>query len=278
MTDVANTPPMPTQQTEVKPQVNDAAPPQYAAEPVTESPIGKMGHAPEPAAQPAVPASLASAPRRIEYVPLDSLKADPRNPKSHNLEMIDSSYTRFGVVDAATVDGRTGYIISGHGRTLTLREMFSKGEAAPEGVQVAEDGSWLVPVNLGWSSKNDSEAAAALIAMNRLTEMGGWVDESLLSLLQEIGESGEGFAGVGYDESDMDDLKAYLASEGEALGFDPETADDDVDGGIGDAGKIDLTEGQVVVNVILNEVDRPRLYALLQTQDYVIDMRNSRGQ
>lgn len=152
-----------------------------------------------------------SVPRRIDYVPLDSLKADPRNPKSHDLSTIDSSYDRFGVVDVVTVDARTGFIISGHGRTTALREAFSRGDKAPEGVMEDEEtGAWLVPVNSGWSSKNDAEAAAALIAMNRLTELGGWVDESLLTLLDEISASGSGFEGVGFSETDMDDLKHLL--------------------------------------------------------------------
>lgn len=152
----------------------------------------------------------AELPRTIAYVPLDSLIADPRNPKSHDLSLIDSSYDRFGVVDVVTVDGRTGYIISGHGRTMTLREAEARGDTPPEGVVISTDGTWLVPVNKGWSSKNDAEAAAALIAMNRVTEMGGWVDETLLDLLQSISDSGNGFEGIGYSETDMDDLKHLL--------------------------------------------------------------------
>ena len=31
----------------------------------------------------------------------------------------------------------------------------------------------------GWSSRSDTEAGAALIALNRITELGGWVDEEL---------------------------------------------------------------------------------------------------
>ena len=30
-----------------------------------------------------------------------------------------------------------------------------------------------------WSSRSDTEAGAALIALNRTTELGGWVDEEL---------------------------------------------------------------------------------------------------
>jgi len=151
-----------------------------------------------------------ATPRRMEYRRLDTLKSNPKNPKSHDLETIDRSYSRFGVVDPVTIDGRTDYIISGHGRTTAMMDAYSRGETPPEGVLVDVDGMWLVPVNAGWSSKNDAEAAAALIAMNRLTEMGGWVDESLLELLEEISESGSGFDGIGFSDTDMDDLRHLL--------------------------------------------------------------------
>lgn len=225
---------------------------------------------------PAEVKEVLTAPRRIDYVPLDSLKADPRNPKSHDLALIDQSYDRFGVVDVVTVDGRTGYIISGHGRTTALRDAFARGDAAPEGVIVAADGSgWLVPVNTGWASKNDAEASAALIAMNRVTEMGGWVDESLLALLDEISNSGAGFEGVGYDQSDLDDLQAYLDTEHMATNFDPADHEDDDGSDLG--APVELFVDTVVVNVVLKEKDRPALYELLRAQPWVLDIRDSKG-
>lgn len=226
-----------------------------------------------PAAAEAAPTALPGE-RRIDYVPLESLTGDPRNPKSHDLATIDASYSRFGVVDLITVDGRTGYIISGHGRTATLKDAFARGEEAPEGVKVAEDGTWLVPVNSGWASKNDAEAAAALIAMNRVTEMGGWVDESLLALLQEISDAGADFTGVGFSDADFEDLKSYLDTEHMTETFDPNAEQEDS----GDElGSIELFVDQVVVNVVLKEADRPKLYALLQDRDWVVDIRNSNG-
>ena len=38
----------------------------------------------------------------------------------------------------------------------------------------------------GWSSRSDTEAGAALIALNRATELGGWVDEELIRLLTDL--------------------------------------------------------------------------------------------
>lgn len=165
--------------------------------------------------------------RKTEYLPLSSLTPDPRNPKSHSLETIDASVGRFGVIDQIAIDGRTGYIISGHGRTKTLTAMKERGESPPEGVQVSDDGEWLVPVSTGWSSRTDSEAAAALIALNRTTELGGWVDEELLSILDELSEMGdEGYEGVGFTEKDRQALDALLTGPEDVDPLDDEGFDD----------------------------------------------------
>ncbi len=150
--------------------------------------------------------TVETAPRRTEYIPLDHLKADPANPKAHNVDVIDASIGRFGIIDQIVRDDRTGYIISGHGRDETLRRMRDRGDNPPEGVRVDAGGHWLVPVIVGWSSRTDAEARAALIALNRTTELGGWVDESLLDLLDNLDD----FTGVGFTEDDTDDLRARL--------------------------------------------------------------------
>lgn len=200
--------------------------------------------APAAATEPAAPSGT---PRRVEYKRLDTLRDNPKNPKSHDLATIDKSYERFGVVDNITEDGRTGYIISGHGRKMTLSDAFSRGETPPEGVMVDEDGMWLVPVNTGWSSRNDAHASAALIAMNRLTELGGWEDESLLRLLEELEESGDGFDGVGFSAVDMDDLKHLLEDVPDldelADEFDPDNVPGSGDGG---AAVIKLTDPALI--------------------------------
>ena len=147
-----------------------------------------------------------TAPRRTEYIPLDHLLEDPANPKSHSVETIDASLERFGVIDQIARDDRTGYIISGHGRKKSLVARRDRGDAPPEGVRVDAGGHWLVPVIVGWASKDDAEARAALIALNRTTELGGWVDESLLDLLDNLGD----YTGVGFSENDTDDLRARL--------------------------------------------------------------------
>ena len=146
------------------------------------------------------------APRRTEYIPLDHLRADPANPKAHNVDVIDASIGRFGLIDQIVRDDRTGYIISGHGRDETLRRMRDRGDNPPEGVRVDAGGHWLIPVVVGWASRTDAEARAALIALNQTTILGGWVDDSLLELLDNLDD----FTGVGFSEDDTDDLRARL--------------------------------------------------------------------
>lgn len=150
--------------------------------------------------------------RQIEYLPLSEIKSNPKNPKSHDLHTINASIDRFGVLDPIVLDGRTKQIISGHGRKDTLEGMEAAGDTPPEGVQLADDGTWLIPVATGWASKNDHEATAALIAMNRTTELGGWVDDELLSLLDELQDDPDGFDGVGFGEHDIRNLQASLES------------------------------------------------------------------
>lgn len=147
-----------------------------------------------------------TAPRRTEYIPLDHLQADPANPKAHDTAAIDASIGRFGVIDQIVRDDRTGYIISGHGRDESLRRMRDRGDNPPEGIRLDASGNWLVPVIVGWSSRTDSEARAALIALNRTTELGGWVDDALLDLLDGLDD----YTGVGFTEDDTDDLRARL--------------------------------------------------------------------
>ena len=147
--------------------------------------------------------------RALTYRPLSALAADPMNPKSHDGPLIEASVGRFGYIEPIVEDGRTALLISGHGRVAALARMRERGESPPEGVH-EEGGEWLVPVVSGWSSRSDSEARAALVALNRTGEQGGWLDEALLSILEELAETADGLAGVGFNERDITDLQNLL--------------------------------------------------------------------
>lgn len=145
--------------------------------------------------------------RRVEYVNLKSLRADPRNPKAHAESAISASVARFGFIEPIIVDTRTGFIASGHGRTSTLTRMRVDGEAPPKGVRVNGKGEWFVPV-VYWRSDNDYESGAALIALNRAGELGGWADETLLTLLHDLEESAED---LGFEPDDFANLERTVA-------------------------------------------------------------------
>lgn len=161
--------------------------------------------------------SPASA-RQVEYLPLSSLVPDERNPKAHDQSVIESSVGRFGFIEPIVRDGRTGKLISGHGRTASLQAMHAAGQDAPEGITATttEDGGtdWLVPVVTGWSSRTDTEARGALIALNRAGEVGGWVDDALLDALADLTQDGEedALVGIGFDAKELDDLRNRLDS------------------------------------------------------------------
>jgi hypothetical protein len=154
----------------------------------------------------------AEAERSIEWVPLDVLQPDPANPKGHDEDLIAGSMTRFGMVDLITRDDRTGYIISGHGRLKSLQNLHAAGAQPPASVRVADDGSWLTPVVTGWSSTDDLVARGALITLNRATELGGWVDEALLGLLDELREA-DALDSVGFDPAELETLRRKIEAQ-----------------------------------------------------------------
>ena len=215
-----------------------------------------------------------STPRQVTYLPLSELPPDPRNPKAHDLPTIDASIGRFGVLDPIVQDGRTGLVVSGHGRKTTLQAMQDRGEAPPEGVQVGPSGAWLVPVVTGWASRTDTEAGAALIALNRTTELGGWVDDALLELLDELSEFDGGLAGVGFDGEDIDHLTrlAELTAEVDAANA-AGASGDTPEGTPGGALEV-LPDGHSQVTVIYAESSRSELYSALAELPYVLQVRD----
>jgi len=150
-------------------------------------------------------------PRRIEYMPLDALKPAQRNAKEHDLRAVRNSVERFGYADAAILDERTGLLLGGHGRTDALRQMREHGEPAPGGVTTGPDGTWLVPVQRGWASRDDAEAEALLIALNRTGERGGWHPKVLAEALSDLfAHRTELMVASGYGLGDLDDLLTEL--------------------------------------------------------------------
>lgn len=140
--------------------------------------------------------------RELVAMPLSEMRAAKRNPKKHS-RAIQPSLGRFGYVETIVVDDRTGRIVAGHGRREALMALKASGAEAPEGVHVATDGEWLVPVLRGWRSKTDAEAEAYLLASNHLGPDGGDDEELLAEMMAELD-----LAGTGLEEIDSDALLA----------------------------------------------------------------------
>ena len=156
------------------------------------------------------------ADRWQELVALDDINEAAMNPKGHDDEGIDASLDRFGFVEPLTIDERTGRLVAGHGRLARLRHRAASGGERPAGVELDGMGRWLVPVNRGWASANDAEALAVGVALNRLTERGGWQPDPLAAVLVEL-RDGPGLIGTGYTPDDLDRLLAELGPSN----FDP---------------------------------------------------------
>ena len=153
------------------------------------------------------PSRIPIAQRRIEYVRLCDVPPAFRNPKKHDEPAIQASIHEHGFADAAILDERTQRLVAGHGRTKALVGMKAAGDRVPEGIEVDEDGEWLVPLQRGWSSKSDAHAEAFIIAHNRLTEAGGWDDRVLTSMLHDLATlDPDLFDGLGYSSDELDEL------------------------------------------------------------------------
>lgn len=124
--------------------------------------------------------------RHIVYMDLRALTPAVRNPKDHDLPSLVASLRRYGWTAPAELDERTGRLVAGHGRREATMLMWENGEPPPAGVHVDDDGEWLVPVLRGWSSRNDTEAEAYIIAANKITEAGGWFLRDLAAILEDV--------------------------------------------------------------------------------------------
>ena len=144
---------------------------------------------------------------RVEYMNFEEIRKWPRNPKDHDLHEIQKSFYRFGFIKPVLVDESSGQLVAGHGRLDTLRLLKDGGKNPPRGVQVVNDETWLVPVLRGVHFENLSEAESYLLADNRLSEIGGWNNDALAAILEEMsGDNEELLDGTGFDIADVDDL------------------------------------------------------------------------
>jgi len=127
--------------------------------------------------------------------PIASLKAHPRNARTHSpkqIRQIADSIRAFGFVNPVLIDGDGG-VIAGHGRLEAARTL----------------GMAKVPtLRIDWLS--EAEKRAYVIADNRLAEKAGW-DRDLLAL--ELGEIGALDIDVTLTGFDMREIELILDSQ-----------------------------------------------------------------
>jgi DNA modification methylase len=154
---------------------------------------------------------------RIEYMRLDEFisRFHPDNPKEHDVGALSVLMAKFGFADLPAIDETSGKVCYGHGRGKTLLANMKAKNQPPENVRVDEDGMWSLPVVRGLVNLEDEhQLKAFLIGHNRSGELGGWHEDKLAELLQELGEfDTELFESTGYDSDDLALMLAEFAPE-----------------------------------------------------------------
>jgi hypothetical protein len=139
---------------------------------------------------------------RVEYVALSELQRWPRNPKTHDEKGLDESLARFGFTEPLVLDETSGKLVAGHGRMEALQRWQTEGKQPPKNIAV-KGKEWLVPVVRGIGFNNVQEAEAYLLASNRLTEIGGWDNDSLAEMLSSL-QGADLLKGTGYQPADVE--------------------------------------------------------------------------
>jgi hypothetical protein len=123
-----------------------------------------------------------------EMVDLSTLKPYPNNPNNGDLEAIEESLRRFGMVDGLIVNRPTREILGGNHRYFTLLEAGVKQ-------------CWV-----GWVTKDEQEAQALVIGLNEIGKMAWWDKGHMSEILKGLDD----LSGTGYTFDKLDDLLASL--------------------------------------------------------------------
>lgn len=125
---------------------------------------------------------------KIESVAVTDLKPYANNPRKGNVKVIAESLKTYGQYKPITVNSRTREILAGNH-------------------------TFQAAVELGWETIDvtfvdvDEETAGKIVAIdNRSSDLGEYDNEKLLELLSSIPD----LDGSGYEQTDLDDLKALL--------------------------------------------------------------------
>jgi len=155
----------------------------------------------------------------IEYMALSKLQRALRNPKAHDLGLLDRSMKRFDYVDPLVLNETTTRVVAGHGRLDTLERMKAAGEEPPGRIRV-ENGEWYVPVVRGIRFESDTEAEAYLLASNQTVFAGGWDDPELAKVLADHASEDGWSEGVGFDQDYIVELLRRIGADSGPVNVD----------------------------------------------------------
>lgn len=166
---------------------------------------------------------------KLEMMPLSQLlmKAHPENPKDHDIPSLIDSFQRWGFTSPPGIDEVTQVMIAGHGRCEALEIMRKRGDAPPKNIE--ERGTeWMVPVVRGLEFANEDERDAYIIADNQNVMAGGWKFDILGATIQRLRANdpdGNPFAGLGFQEIELNSLLGQAPIEAPDGGMDPEATE-----------------------------------------------------
>lgn len=130
----------------------------------------------------------------VERVRLDTLVADPQNPRRHderNMAAIVDSLRLHGQVEPLVVQKSSRMVIAGNGRAAALRTL---GETH---------------ANVVLLDVSDDEARALSIRLNRTGDLASWNDDVLAKHLREL-DTLDDASDFGFDDSELASLVSAL--------------------------------------------------------------------
>lgn len=138
--------------------------------------------------------------QRIEHWPLERLRRNPANAKTHPPEQIQAlarSIDRYGfnqpILVGRVAADKSAEIVAGHGR-LEAAELLKLE---------------LVPVVV-LEHLSDDERAAYVLADNRTAELGGWDDAALAREIARLEATGTPIDALGWSDAELDALARSL--------------------------------------------------------------------
>ena len=138
---------------------------------------------------------------RIEWVPIETLRSNPKNARTHSkkqIRQIAKSIRTFDILNPLIIDDKN-MVLCGHARLAAARLT----------------GLQLVPV-IRYDHLTAAEKRAYIITENRLAEQAGWDRELLVTELTELSDlllaEGLDVSVTGFEVAEIDLLSADMAS------------------------------------------------------------------